>query len=408
MEYVPVLGAAPSYATKTPVMHHFDDYLISIAEPTTSRSWTLQDIYKQIQKINRKKMPGMKLYLDSGGYQVITGHITENRIKEYTDVYHFILEQFKDNIDYIFSLDVNTPKFDKEKIFKYNDYSIDSSINLIKKYPKLRDKQLFVVQSRFPHILEDWLEIMDKHRVYDYYDRYSFGGLVGMKKETRVQFNHFIPMVVWLATYVQNRRKNETPFPAGIKQIHMLGQSSRVAIISGTIIEKLFDIKITMDSSEVIRFAPIASKVPMIHRTPDEFKIIGNLVEMGTMVEAHSDPEAHAEIETMKTKLRNGKVSNQTFVELICQNLSNLIAFSDHLLETVPVEEVIQWEAADFEDFHPIFKIGRLSTEMTNNMRLIRTLKPYYDDNNFNGLHSHVLKIIGNYYSGTPSKTGEI
>ncbi len=156
MEYVPVLGAAPSHATSTPVMHHFDDYLISIAEPTTSRNWSMQDIYKQIQKIQRKKLPGLKLYLDSGGFQVIVGHITENRITEYTDVYHFMLEKFRDDIDYIFSLDINTPKFNKEKIFKYNDYSIDSSIDLIKKYPMLRDKQLFVVQSRFSHILEDW------------------------------------------------------------------------------------------------------------------------------------------------------------------------------------------------------------------------------------------------------------
>ncbi len=408
MKYVPVLGVSPSYATKTPVMHHFNDYLISIAEPTTSRGWTMQEIYKQIQKINRRKMPGMNLYWDSGGYQIIQGHIIENRIKEYTDVYHFILEKFKDDIDYVFSLDINTPKFNKEKIFKYNDYSIDSSIDLIKKYPELRDKQLFVVQSRFSHILEDWLELMDKHRVYDYYDRFSAGGLVGMKKETKVQFNHFVPLSIWLATYIKNRRKRETPFPARIKQIHMLGQSSRVAIISAAILEKVLGIEITMDSSEVIRFAPIVAKVPMIHKTSNEFKVIGNLKEMESMVGVHSDPEVQLEIEDIKAKLQTGKVSNQTFVELICQNLSNLIAFSDYLLETVPVEEIIQWSATDFEDFHDVFKIGRLSTEMANNVRLIRTLKPYYDDNNFDGIHSHVTKIIDNYYSGKPSKTGEL
>ncbi len=408
MEYIPVIGAAPSYATKTPIATHFDAYLISIAEPTTSRNWSMQDIYKQLKKIERQRLPNLKLYLDSGGYQIIVGHITEKRIKEYTDVYHFILENFLDQIDYIFSLDINTPKFSKEKIFKYNDYSIDSSIDLIKKYPELRDKQLFVVQSRFSHILEDWKELMDKHKVYNYYDRYSLGGLVGMKKETRVQFNHFIPMTIWLATYIQNRRKNDTPFPAGIKQIHMLGQSSRVAIISGSIIERLFGIKITMDSSEVIRFSPIIAKVPMIHKAPEEFKIIGNLTEMGAMIDVHSDPKAHSEIEDMKKKLQDGKVTNQTFVELICQNLSNLIAFSDYLLDTVPVEEIINWSATDFEEFHDIFKIGRLSTEMANNVRLIRTLKPYYDDNNFDGIHNHVTKIINNYYSGKINRTGEL
>jgi len=407
MKYVPVLGAAPSKATKTPVMHHFRDYLISIAEPTTSRGWTLQDIYKQVQKINRQRLPGLRLYLDSGGYQVIVGHITENRIKEYTDVYHFILENFKNSIDFIFSLDINTPKFSKEKLIKYNDYSIDESIKLIKKYPELSDKQLFVVQSRFPHILEDWLELMDKHSIYLYYKRYSFGGLVGLKSETKVQFNHFVPMVFWLATYIQNRYKQENLPQKTIKQIHMLGQSSRVALITGVILEKLLGIEITMDSSEVIRFSPIEAKVPMVHKD-EEFHVINNLEEMEDMIAAHSDPEAEYEIENMKKELQSGRVSNQTFVELICQNISNIISFGNHLVEEYQPEEILKWKREDFENFHDIFKIGRLSTEMENNMRLAKLLKRYYDNNDFNGIHSHVLKLIGNYYSDSPSKTGEI
>ncbi len=410
MKYVPVLGANPSHATKTPVMYHFDTYLISMAEPTTSRSWTLHDIYKNFKKMMANKLPGMILQTDSGGYQVITGHITENRIKEYTDVYHFILEQFKDSIDYIFSLDVNTPKFNKEKIFKYNDYSIDSSIDLIKKYPELKDKQLFVVQSRFPHILEDWLELMDKHRVYDYYDRYSLGGLVSLKKSVGSHFNHFVPTTIWLATYIQNRRKQKTPFPQGIKQIHMLGQSSRVAIISATILEKALDINITMDSSEIIRFSPIIAKVPMVYKVPDlgTFKVIGNLSEMEIVLDNYSDPKTLEEIEIMKVKLKDGKVSNQTFVELICQNLSSLIAFANQLVSEIPLEEIINWEAQDFEKYHDVFKIGRLSKEVANNVALIKRLKPYYDDNNFAGIHDYMIKLLEDYYSGNHTKSGLI
>ncbi len=401
MKYVPVLGVAPSHATKTPVMHYFEDYLISIAEPTTSSNWTLQDIYKQMKKIEKLKLPNLKLFLDSGGFQIIMGYITENRIKEYTDVYHFILENFREDINFIFSLDINTPKFSKEKLIKYNDYSIDESIKLIKKYPEIADKQLFVVQSRFSHILEDWLELMDKHNTFDFYTRYSFGGLVGLKSATRVQFNHFVPMTLWLATYLKNR-SSKLP-----KQIHMLGQSSRVALITGVILEKLLGIEITMDSSEVIRFSPIVAKVPLIHKT-QEFTIVKNLEQMESMIEAHSDPEAEQEVEEMKEQLRNGKVSNQTFVELICQNISNLIEFGNTLVDVIPIETILQWDAVDFENYHDVFKIGRLSTEMANNMRLIRILKPYLDNNDFDGIHSHVLKIINNYYTEKPSKTGEL
>jgi len=402
MDYVPVLGVAPSQSTIIPVTHYFNDYLISIAEPTTSKSWTLQDIVKQMRKIKKLRLKNMKLYLDSGGFQIICGHITERRIKEFTDVYHFILENFRDEIDVIFSLDINTPKFSQEKLIKYNDYSIDESMRLHKLYPEIRDKQLFVVQSRFPHILEDWLTLMDKHDIGSSFKLYSFGGLVSLKSETRVQFNHFVPMTLWLLTYLKNRG-HDLP-----RQIHMLGQSSRIAIITGIILEKLFDVKITMDSSEIIRFSPINYKVPMVHKSNSKFEIVTNLHEMQSMVDCHSDPKAHLEIEEMKKELMDGKVSNQTFVELICQNINNLIEFGNHLVEEQSPEDIIQWKKEDFENFHDIFKIGRLSTEIANNMRLIKDLKKYYDTNDFDGIHNHVKTIIANYYNGHKLKTGEL
>lgn len=398
MKYVAVLGVAPSISTIKPVTHYFDDYLVSIAEPTTASGWSLQDIVKQMNKIENKRLDNMELYLDSGGYQIITGHITERRLREFTDVYHFVLENFRNKIDYIFTLDINNPKFNESKIIKYNNYSIQESIKLHKQYPEMRDKQLFVVQSRTPGLMDDWKQLMEENEVFKYYDRYSFGGLVGLKSETKVQFNHFVPMTMWLKTFGKNHNAN-------IKHIHMLGQSSRVAIITGTILEKLFDTKITMDSSEIIRFSPITYKVPMIHKNED-FNIIKNLEEMQDMVACHSDPEAHQEIENMKKDLCDGKVSNQTFVELISQNINNLIEFSEYLLEAVPVQEVITWNEDKFKEFHPIFNMGRLATEMANNMRLIQTLMPYYERGDFEGIHAYVKKIVGNYYEEKRNKTG--
>ena len=400
MDYVAVLGVAPSISTIKPVTHYFDDYLISIAEPTTSTSWSLQDIIKQMNKIRVKRLPDMKLYLDSGGYQVITGHISERRLREYTDTYHFTIDHYVDEIDYIFTLDINNSKFDESKILKYNSYSIQESIALHKKHPILKEKQLFVVQSRTPQLLDDWRQLMEENKVLDYFDLYSFGGLVGLKSETRVQFNHFVPMMLWLKTFAHSKDKE-------IKQVHMLGQSSRVAIITGSILEKLFNTKITMDSSEIIRFSPISYKVPMIHKDQN-FNIVRNLEEMTDMIDCHSDIEAIAEIESMKDQLQLGKVTNQTFVELISQNIANLIKFSDHFLEDVDVNEIINWDEDKFKEYHAIFNIGRLATEMANNMRLIRDLMPYYINKDFDGIHKHVKHIVGNYYNDTKDKTGNI
>lgn len=400
MDYVAVLGVAPSISTIKPVTHYFNDYLISIAEPTTSASWSLHDIVKQMNKIELKRLPDMKLYLDSGGYQVITGHISERRLREFTDTYHFILEHFRDKIDCIFTLDINNSKFDENQILKYNNYSIQESIKLHEEFPEIGDKQLFVVQSRTPDLMDDWKKLMEDNDVFKYFNRFSFGGLVGLKSETRVQFNHFIPMMIWLKTF-------EAKAGGKIDQVHMLGQSSRVAIISGSIIEKLFDTKITMDSSEIIRFSPIKYKTPMIHKD-DNFNIINNLEEMTDMIECHSDAEAIDEIQDMKNKLNKGQVSNQTFVELISQNISNLILFSKHLLEKHDARDIIHWDEEQFKAFHPIFNIGRLATEMSNNMRLIRDLLPYYKNKDFDGIHSHVKKIVGNYYEKNTIKTGII
>jgi len=406
MKYVAVLGVAPSDSTIKPVVHHFDDYLVSIAEPTTARGWSLQDIARQMNKIESKRLPDMNLYLDSGGYQIITGHITERRLREYTDVYHFILEKYRDKIDYIFTLDINNPKFDKSKILKYNEYSITESISLHKKYPELRDKQIFVVQSRTPELLDDWLQLMDSTECYKYFDRYSFGGLVGLKSETRVHFNHFVPMTIWLMTYLQ--KKGIKP-----KHIHMLGQSSRVALITGRILEKLFDIEITMDSSEVIRFSPIQYKTPMVLKTDMSFEVINDLNEMTKMIEHHSefDNLTEEEINEFKNELIQGNVSNQTFVEIISLNIKSVIHFADKLVDNIELEELLNWTADDFKRYSPVFNLGRLANEMVNNLTLIRRLlkisKSDVETSTFE-IHNEVKKIISSYYDGSGIKNGII
>lgn len=410
MEYIPVLGLKPSEAVLIPTTRWFNSYLVSIAEPTTSRGWTLQDIHKHVKHMIKLKKefrdkynPELNLIADSGGYQVITGHITEKRIREFTDVYHMILEEFKDDIDQIFSLDINTPKFSIDQIKKYNDYSISESIKLIKKYPKIADKQLFVVQSRLPRVLEEWKELMDDHDIADYYKRFSFGGLVGLKSETRVQYNHFVPMVIWLMTYLKSKGANMPD------QIHMLGQSSRIALITGNILEKLTGIQITMDSSEIVRFRPISTSIPVVHHdTNKKFNVIKDLDAMTDMMQYHSDPEAHKEMQDIIDNLKVGKVSNGTFVEVICQNINNIINFSDKLLTDNSVQDVIKWDSSKFEEYHDVLKIGRLSTELANNMKLINTLMPYYESGDFEGIHKHVKSIIETYYDGSKNRTGVI
>ena len=188
----------------------------------------------------------------------------------------------------------------------------------------------------------------------------------------------------------------------------MLGQSSRVALITSVILEKLFGINITMDSSEIIRFTPIASKTPLIYRNNNKFSIARSLTEMEAFILCHSDLEAEEEIQNEIKSLQQGKVTNQTFVEIVSQNISNIINFAKHFVEDIPIEDILKYKKEDFENYHDIFKIGRLSTEMENNINLINTLMPYYKQGDFKKIHNHVKQIIDNYYIKDTCKAGTI
>jgi hypothetical protein len=126
------------------------------------------------------------------------------------------------------------------------------------------------------------------------------------------------------------------------------------------------------------------------------------------MLDYHSDPEAHKELGKIKQELTQGRVSNGTFVEVVCQNISNTIDFANYLVNEISPETLITWTSDDFRNFHEVFSIGRLSKELENNMKIIQQLLPYYEKGDFESTHNHVEKIIDSYYNGSKNKTGDI
>jgi len=403
LKYIPVTGLGPVKEVKHNILTKFDAALISIAEPTTSKSWSVHQIYKQVDKIFKNFNTGEELYLDSGGFQVLTGHISANRMREFTDVYHFILKQFSDNISKkakIFSLDILNKDFTEEQIHKFNDYSINCSIKLLEEKPELKDSQLFVIQSRFPRTLEIWKELIDKHDVFNHYTRYSFGGLVGLKKESNAKFNHFVPMTYW--TFANAKRKG---LEKNIKQIHMLGQSSRLAIITATIMEAVLDFEITMDSSEILRFSPIEAKLPLIHLDEDnEYRMAKTKDDLAQMLtNSHKDKIEGYCIDTqLKILKETGKVSNPDFVEVVCQGIDSTVKFSKWFLEQnldmIKDRTIFNYTEDELKEFHPVFKQGRLAKELVNNLRHMKTCQTFLDENDFEKMDEYVMSVIKSYY----------
>ena len=299
MDYIGVLSSTPHSPAYRSTFKYFNKYLITLGEPTASTNWTMLHILKHARNIIiKEKVPGQdaELMIDSGGFQIIVGKIRQERILEFIECYHKVLELYPNEIDKIFSLDINNFNMTTKDIYDWNKRSTEMTIESMKKFPQLKSKVLFVLQNRNERVFEIWRKLFVENRVWEHFDLYSFGGLVGLKKATKVNFNHAVPATMWLLTYAKK-------YNFEIKQLHWLGQSSRVVFIAMALLEKLYGIYLTSDSSEIIRFAPIAQKLPLlkkeVHYNEDTEKYHNNFdfartpIEVLDMLDFHSWDDDH-------------------------------------------------------------------------------------------------------------------
>jgi len=396
MKYVAVMGDAKLNLTTEVVFHYFNDYLASMGEPTTSKAWTLFQLNKHFKKLIKgskeikKKYSNKHLFIDSGGFQIIVGYIPLRRVTEYIDSYHFLLEKYKNDIDYIFSLDIMNKGWKKEDLIKLNDKSIKSSINLIKQHPEIKDKQLFVVQTRILPVFELWKNLMNKHNVYEYYERYSFGGLVGLKKETNARFSHFVPFTFWLVAQVLKRKSK-------IKHIHMLGQSSKLAIFTSIILENLFkklfnlDIEITMDSSELMRFTKIDQKLPLLAKINDEFILITETEQIPDVIQKMNLSEKEKELAKV------GKIDNELFIELVSQNIYNFIELGHQLFDNMDLKDIFELNKDKLKENHFLFEKGRLAQELENNIKIMKKMTSYLESIDIDKIEQECIQVLKNY-----------
>lgn len=403
MKYVSV--TSPGTDMSKPIFNYFKDYLVSLGEPATSKAWTLVQIDKHMHRLLHESPESASLYIDSGGFQIIVGYINSSRIREYVDSYHFVLEKNKDRIGSIFSLDVFNAAYSKEKIYDENKYSINESIALIKKYPEIADKQLFVLQTSNLNTFDIWKNLFKDLEVYKYYKRWSIGGLVGLKKSTNARFSHAVPATLWLLTY-------QKYFSFTIDQIHWLGQSSRLSFLSMALIERLFNINMTSDSSQLVRFAPIEQKLPLMHKHNGEFVLIETVQDIwAKMLKTREvNHEVFNEISGQKIptgtyisssdyfKNNDDKFHNVDFIEIQSQNVfyemefGNLMA--DKIME-IGIENIV--EEQQLRDLHPIMNRGRTSQELMNNLNYFKEFQSIIRDGDIDKADNIMYKITEDY-----------
>jgi len=411
MNYVSV--TSPGSDMSQPIFNYFDDYLISLGEPTTSPGWSLRILQNHMNKIIREKPIESNLYIDSGGFQIIVDDIPEGRIQEYIDCYHKICEANLNDIDKIFSLDIYNRNLSGDEIYKYNINSIKQSINLIKNKPSFADKQLFVLQTSNKYSFANWEKMMKEVQVENYYKNWSIGGLVGLKKTTNAKFSHAVPATLWLLTY-------QKKYNATINQIHWLGQSSRLSFLSMRLFEKLYNINMTSDSSQLVRFAPLDQKLPYMFKENDEFILIREKEDVfNKMALAHSwknynerittrpprDDETSSNGEEIKDKFsiydyfkKTGRLHNVDFIEFQAQNVYYEIQFANFIIDKIMNIGIENIDSEDIlKELHPIMCQGRVSKELFNNIKYFNKFKDIVESGDLESATNIMNDIVKKY-----------
>ena len=361
VEYVAVTGNAHPVA-----LSKFKNYLVSVGEPTNTKNWTLEsvvkhtkNILKEFQKVcELEHCKDTNLYLDSGGYQIITNAIKKSRYEEFIHTYHYIFKKFKNDYTYIFSLDINRPgKLRVDELYDLNFKSIKESLNTIKQNPELGDKQLFVWQTRNPFVYHTWNKIYDELQdEMKAYSRWSFGGLVGFKAVSRANFLPFIPS--FLDFMVKVKRDNLT-----VKHVHFLGQSSFLAIVTAAVLRHVFQIeKITLDSSELVRPSKIEQKLPLF---------IGN-----EWVSEINKLEPVIESSEFEHLVKTGMMHNSnTFIKIMSEHINEIVKFANANAEEI-WEDCNNLDEEQFLSKWSQFNKGRLYQEFINGIQIINDWMP--------------------------------
>lgn len=373
----------------------------------------LRSATEVINHPDAKQIPKRNLYIDSGGFQIIMNYFgtavtTNNSILPFIQVYHNVLSnpKFHDRIHKIFSLDVNNISFSKEDIYKFNKISILMSIDIIKKYESVKNKQLFVLQTRNRVVFDIWKKLFIEFEVYKYYKLWSFGGLVGLKKDTAANFSHAIPATLWLLTY-QKKYK----FP--IEQIHFLGQGSKLNFISMGLLEKLFGLNMTSDSSQLVRFAKIDHKFPLTYQIPtdhtdrhDDVKAnFGLIEEVNSLIDTTFEHYEDNDRKLMKDEFsKGGKFNNADFSEVLSQSTHADMHFGEIISKEIIEFGIDKINVDDIRGIHPILKRGRLATEVMNNINYIKIAIPFIREGNTDHADKMMYAIFDKYEADEQEK----
>lgn len=178
--------------------------------------------------------------VDSGGYSIIKGDVHPRHIIPVIDCWEYYGKHEYNKYDFLFSLDIPLSlKYDelnaRNKIYKYNRLSLLTFIKLIQKFPGIAEKLFFVEQFKMLPQYEIWKQLYNELNLGKYIQNRSIGGMVGIRKVTRIKFSPFTAIAFkCLLDFITAGKGNR------VFRLHFLGISNVYDRLHIAVLEKLF------------------------------------------------------------------------------------------------------------------------------------------------------------------------
>jgi hypothetical protein len=200
---------------------------------------------KLIEYSNRVRQNNGEVYVDSGGYSIISSNLNYYDIEEYEEYYQDFLEYDSELYDYIFSLDIpygitDEKIQDRQTVHAFNYRSLDRSLEILSKNQTLIEKFIFVYHFRMLDLWEVWQKLYQELDIGKKIIHRAIGGLVGLRGMNRhQQFSTFTFIVFRLfCDFVQSGSDAEE------FKIHLLGVNHPIDRFLIAIMEKALNVAI--------------------------------------------------------------------------------------------------------------------------------------------------------------------
>ena len=263
--------------------------------------------------LNEEFTKDIRIFLDSGGFQISMGAVGKNYIDGFIQMYHDFLRKEHLRFERAFVLDVPPGPGSSDVFHSWRDIEDlnRKSYNVTRQLPKeILDKMIYIHHFRTPSLYKIWQKFLWEDKLAEGFKNFGTGGMVA-----NLGTDSVIPIIMYsipLATLVRYAKSK------GMKEFnfHILGGANFCDIMYHFLFTKHvkkihdIDIHITYDSSVVFKGLAVGRYVPS---ETDNHDMIKMYIKTG---ELHKRWDSTGTIQDVLYRLLNGVADRYGFKQL--------------------------------------------------------------------------------------------